>query len=542
MSLGGDRSVAAKSSRAISVPRAPKPDPYKTMEASLPNQSELPRRRRKAPPTLSPDQAALEDRILREVERARIRVKCVDIATRLVQLAAYVSMVLMAFVAVDHWIVDLGSSGRWISATFLWGGAVAVVAYGWWRNRSAVSALFAAHMVEEAHPELKNSLTTFLELRRRRRTQPLVLEIVRSQTAGDLTDVDAVQAIDHGTLIRWGYLFAVLFTSFCLYGIMSPKSVPQSLLRLLSPGRSIERPASVAIDEVAPGDIEVRFGDPLRVEARIQGLNDGATPFVIVDSRDGVIQNRRLAMSARESGWVFTADVPDLGKVVEQDFEYRVEAGDAVSRPFAVRVVASPTIRVRETHLRYPPYMQRDAETRPNYANIEVPEGTYVTITAEANHDIRSGFLELDPRPLASPSSLSPRRSARIPLKVDSSRPRNATANFLARLNETRTKSLYREYLLRYVTTQEATNSDPLVHSLDVVPDVPPVVELLEPNDATDVAENGFFPVEVARAGSRFRPVATRIDLAKRSNLRQSRCIAAARNTCRFDASNLVRR
>ncbi len=80
-------------------------------------------------------------------------------------------------------------------------------------------------------------------------------------------------------------------------------------------------------------------------------------------------------------------------------------------------------------------------------------------MVAEANYDIRSGYLEFDPR--VEPSA-TPRLKAHLPLQVGLETPRQATVSFVARMKEDRSATLYSHYCLRFAIAEAKPVDNPL--------------------------------------------------------------------------------
>ena len=53
--------------------------------------------------------------ILESLDRIRLHVKLVELATLLITLLVFTMAYALVVVLVDHWIVDLGRIGRWVA-------------------------------------------------------------------------------------------------------------------------------------------------------------------------------------------------------------------------------------------------------------------------------------------------------------------------------------------------------------------------------------------------------------------------------------------
>src|SRR5690606_10791476 len=126
------------------------------------------------------------------------------------------------------------------------------------------------------------------------------------------------------------------------YSVLSPKSMVQSITRVVVPWADVASPSRVRIDEVMPGDATIFTGRQLSVTARISGLYTGEQPTLYYTTLDQ--QNVDVPV---EFEWdalerQYRALLPPSAEGVQQDLRYRIEAGDATTADFLVQVQAEP--------------------------------------------------------------------------------------------------------------------------------------------------------------------------------------------------------
>ncbi|MFM2095432.1 MAG: hypothetical protein RIS70_2556, partial [Planctomycetota bacterium] len=185
---------------------------------------------------------------------------------------------------------------------------------------------------------------------------------------------------------------------------------------------------------------------------------------------------------------------------------YHLEAGDARSPDFLIDLLPAPTIDVERIEYEFPEYTAKPRSTLANQGDIQALEGTRVTIFAKANQPLRSATIEFDPSSRtaktsemrsnseASREGRSTQRST-VNMRIDD---RTASCSFDLKLDSERRKPFASTYQLRMETTQGHANDRPIVHTIQVVPDLPPEIEILQPQqDLIEVPEDGSTRIEI---------------------------------------------
>jgi hypothetical protein len=315
------------------------------------------------------------------------------------------------------------------------------------------------------------------------------------RAAADVSRIEVEQTVDRGAMIRAGYVLASIMIIGATYKVLSPKDPVQTARRIVSPWSDIERPARVSIEAVEPGDAELFFGQTAPVSAQVRGVRDGEAVRLVYSTADGQTVNRELEMRLDASGLRHAASLPPDGGV-RQDIEYRIEAGDGVSRSFRLRVVAAPVIEVRSVEYEYPEYTRRPKEVVERQGDLKALEGTRVTIRAHANQPIRSATLEFDP-PGSSPAvpGVPTPAPERIPMTSQGS---EAVRAIHLELSADRRTPRHGAYAISFVNSAGVSSVEPVVHRIEVIPDLPPEVEVLAPKrESVEVPVSGRETIEI---------------------------------------------
>lgn len=462
------------------------------------------------PPESDLNSGEYDQFIDQRLERVRFHLKTLDLLTGMLQVGLFVLVSLLIVVLVDHWIWDLSVVARVGCLFGVAGVAVALVI------RSVLLPLFrsinpdyAAQTVEQAHPELKNGLISFLFFRSQKGLlRDGVFQGIEQQAAADLTSVPIDSAVDRSYLIKLGYGLVALVVVWVAYILLSPKSPLQTVQRVATPWKDIARPSQVQIEEVAPGDTKVYRGQTVEVRTKVFGLPEDTVPTIVYSTIDGQLANQSLPLTDDPSTGRYSGTLSMGTEGILQDLEYQIHAGDARSAKYRVRILDMPHIHVDRVQLDYPSYTQQATEIVQGEADLRAIEGTRVTVYATANQEIAQGQIVLQP----TDDTEAPRRAR---LKIEASQ-REANFRFPLRLDGDRKQSLYRAYHLEFTNASGQNSEDSIEHTIEVLPDRRPVVDVLRPDRRTvELPENGSLIMEVRAVDPDFQ--LTRVQLAART-------------------------
>lgn len=456
-----------------------------------------------APPATSAP--ATQDRktvqvIERQLGRARFHVKLVDLLCQAALLSIGTLAYLLLAAVADHWFLPggLGFIGRalafvGLAALWVWF-AVKFLAPLLLRG---INPTYAARTIEEAQPSLKNSLINFLLLRQDRGgVREAVFEAVEQKAASDIATVKVESAVDRTPIIRVGYVLVGVLAVCAAYKILSPKDPFRTAARVVMPWADIARPSRVKILEVTPGSTKVYHGHTVEIAATIDGTSEDSPVWLVYSTADGQTLNRKLRMKAGAGGIQFKIVLPPeeeqspaATRGLQQDVNYRIEAGDALTEEYRLTVVAAPTIVVQQLELEFPAYTNKPKQTLDKQGDIQALEGTKVTIHALANQSIQSAFVELDPND-------SPQGAAEVvPLLFDG---QHASGTITLQLAKDRVSPWRTSYQVRFINDEGQKSEQPIRYQIDVLRDLPPEVQILAPTERRiEIPENGSRTIEV---------------------------------------------
>ena len=430
-----------------------------------------------------------EQLIERQLAVARRHVKGIEIGVRLLLGAVATLVYLLLAVLIDHWLFDLGLVGRWLALVILVGGAA------WYLARHVVAValrtinpLYVARVIEEVTPSLQNSLINYLFLRPERKTiHESIYRAIQQRAARDVGQLEVEATIDHSPVFRLAYVLLAVVALAGAYKVFSPKDPLPTVRRVLTPWASIGRPARVQILDLSPGDAQAYQGDALAISARVVGLASDEKVELVYSTEDGQTVERRLVMPAAADGRTWQGQLPPESSGLQQNVAYRIVAGDAASPTYRVTVSPAPLIAVERVEYDYPAYMARPRRVLERQGDLSAWEGTRVTVVAQANQPIQKAWIEFEPATTDGPDAAVAALAARtgpatadrvMHMTVDG---KTARQTFYLDLTPDRRQAKNAAYVVRFLTVDGQRNARPVVYRIEVLPDVPPEVEITKP-------------------------------------------------------------
>ena len=224
---------------------------------------------------------------------------------------------------------------------------------------------------------------------------------------------------------------------------------------------------------------------------------------MIYSTADRQAADRPVAMRLDSAGLRYVTAVPPGGAGMQQDIEYQVRAGDALSPTYRLRVSPAPVIRVERVEYVYPAYMKRESRTVADEGNIRARrDAGHRACPSKLSHSF--GLIEFDPRPAGAAREVAAASGGyeRLPMEFQAT---TARRDWLLELQPDRRTPRHSAYQLSFVAEGGHVSENPLLYPIEVQPDLGPEIEILTPEkDRTDVAEMALKD-RVRRSGPGFR-------------------------------------
>ncbi|MDR1958588.1 MAG: hypothetical protein LBQ54_06050 [Planctomycetaceae bacterium] len=426
-------------------------------------------------PNLSGDDQQI---ILRRINQIRREVKRVELITTLVVLLTCLLGFFMVSMILDHWIFRSGTPIGYrvvLISGFLLGGVTYFILRLLPLLRFSVNPAYAAKILENSHPEMKNRLLNWVFLKQEKRSslpnllERHILDGIDREAAVNLTRIPPELIVDHRQAVRWGIGFTVLLAFFFLYTVFSPKSPMDSIVRTVNPFTSVAAPQSIVIKEVSPGDITVFQGESTQITARL----DRATKFpvhVVYSTNDGRFVEQRLPMTAKEDSYHFETRFPPGKKGFEESLVYWIEAGNSRSKSWNVTVRPAVYLETKAVEYRFPEYTGLTLQRVENTGDIQALEGTEVTLYAESNVPLGQAEILFDGKPDKTAS-----------MTISPEHPMQATFTFTLQCDPANPeKPLFSTYTLRCRDKEKNANPQPVYYTVNMIRDLPPGIRWID--------------------------------------------------------------
>ncbi len=240
------------------------------------------------------------------------------------------------------------------------------------------------------------------------------------------------------------------------------------------------------IEEVRPGDIQIKRGADVTVTAKVNGHLDAPvyvyyrltqTDSEAINETDGqespdtdmnVEQDeQQLPHLSNSETWQSLlmnrepTEIPYSAKIenIDRSLQYYVSTKNITSEHYQITVSHEPIVKTFQLQLNYPTYTQLPSQTlEANIGDLEVLYGTEVFLTGESNKPLTEAHLIF-------------KESDLVKLQIEAET--HMKGSFVAKQAGI--------YHIQIQDTGGMTNSDPLAYTLNVFKDSAPQVEIIEP-------------------------------------------------------------
>ncbi len=245
---------------------------------------------------------------------------------------------------------------------------------------------------------LETSISQWLAPVAHRASPALVQRITAdaTQAAESRNPASLLPAVTAARPLLIGFAAVLVTVALCF---VSWLDMPRLLDRELMPWRGTT-PVTTTRIHVLPGSTQVIQGNPLPITAKIERLGD-SQPVLRWRGQDSLWSNSVMTASAGEYAYT----LPALANAIQ----YEVQAGDAVSARFDVRVINRPAVDEFHVHYIFPGWTGSPPADLTNATGIvEAPVGTHATVTVYATEPLQSATATVDGASIDSTPTVEP--------------------------------------------------------------------------------------------------------------------------------------
>jgi len=367
--------------------------------------------------------------------------------------------VLTLLVAWPRWALTLAAYACWGGATY------------WYLVRPlarSFSLTGIARLIEQHHPELQERISSAVELLGSKdlpsiRGSEALIYALTEEAVKEAVSLRSRQEISFRGALPFAVAAGVVLAIVAGLGLAMPRQAGFLMARAAAPFLNL--PNVRAMDLVVePGDALVAAGGSLQVSLKTRNPAVSFARLRMTDpqNRETTVEMIAVPAASNRTDRCFAVTLPS----VLNKFRYRVQAGDALSRYYAVRVAVPPVILQRDIRFRYPEYSGlAPRQERDGSGVIRALAGTEVTVSALVNKPVRSAVLSIRAGAVTNNVTGLVRESRET-----------AAYDFVLVLP----KGLNGAWTLR-LTDEIGLQNTPFEHTLQTVPDTPPVISVTQP-------------------------------------------------------------
>ncbi len=305
-------------------------------------------------------------------------------------------VLLMTLIATADWLWVLPSSARWTMSLAGYMGTLLVV---WLTSLRLLIRIPTrqelAQFVETTQPELREQLLSAIELcvddPSTLHDSPIFRQLLQDRVGRQMETVNISSLLPLRLLARWVMASAGIVALFFLLLALPGFPFRQLMARAILPGVNLDRVSriQVTILQPTPHSLMIPRDETVAVIVEISGGNvDEAT----LETRSSSGELLRQAMRVHGAGQ-FSANIV----VEDESVDYRILAGDAVTRHYTIRSGQRPHVVAFHKTYRPPEYARLPATTlTESDGDLIALEGTEADIVFELDQPVSTAELRLE--------------------------------------------------------------------------------------------------------------------------------------------------
>ena len=305
-------------------------------------------------------------------------------------------LALMTLIATADWLWILPSSARWTMSIAGYLGTGLVVWLTCVRLLVRIPSRHElAQFVETTAPDLREQLLSAIELctddPSSVHDSPVFRQLLQDQVGRQMETVQIASLLPMGILARW--LLASLGIVALFFLLMTLPGFPFRLLmtRAILPGANLDRVSRVQVEilQPTPHSLTAPRNEAVAIIVEISGP---AVDEVTLETRSPSGEVVQQAM--RPNGPMqFAANI----SVEEESVDYRILAGDAVTRRYTIRSEMRPYVVAYHKTFRPPEYAKMPERTASeSHGDLIALEGTEAEVVFELDQPVSQAELRLE--------------------------------------------------------------------------------------------------------------------------------------------------
>jgi len=350
-----------------------------------------------------------------------------------------------------------------------------------------------AAYLEKAYPNIENRILSAVQLKptlennRLGYAQEFVEQLI-FQTQQDVQKIESKKIFqsEFVKIKRHAGITVVALGVLALTNFLLPSALKGLTQTIETLPKTPMEGFTAQIEEVRPGNIQIKRGTDVTVTAKVSGHLDAPVyVYYRLAQADSESKNdtdvqespdtdmnvgqdkQQLPHLSDSETWQSLlmnrepTEIPYSAKIknIDRSLQYYVSTKDVASEHYQITVSHEPIVKTFQLQLNYPAYTQRPSQTlEVNTGDLEVLYGTEVVLTGESNKPLTEAHLIFEESDL---------------VKLEIEAKTQMKGSFIAKEAGT--------YHIQIQDTDGLTNSGPLSYTLNVFKDSSPQVEIIEP-------------------------------------------------------------
>jgi hypothetical protein len=431
----------------------------------------------------SKQHAKYDDFVEAQLEKARKRIRTLDVMTALLGFAAGTLAYAVIMALLDN-ALTLPPAALYIGFFLYLAGALAYLGLTIVRPLTArINPYFAARQVEQTLPGAKNSVVNWLDLHADAKLPTAIHGAVSQKAARDLAKADLERAVS-GRRAGWmgGIVAGLVVVLLVLLVSLGGRRLFSHLGRAFLPfsGQGVATQTEIVLLEPQDGNASIAAGQSFTVRATVNGRVPETLKLITRQTKTDPEQEYTLDPDKAAPGeWVATVQAAE----VKNGFFYRVVGGDASTPEYYVNVHAGPAIlaeRFTATYRHRPYFGQQVERVVRKDRNLQDYRGTSVTLDVPTNRKLKSGEALL--------LSADQKQQRTVRARIVAGKETALSVQFVLEWSGT--------YFIRFESLAGERYVDAPPFSVVALEDKPPKVDLSEPGKDETLAADALLKLK----------------------------------------------
>ncbi len=309
-------------------------------------------------------------------------------------LASFV--LLMTLVATADWLWVLPGPARWTMSLAAYLGTALVIWLTCVRLLVHIpSRQELARFVETAQPELREQLLSAIELCADDpgilHDSPVFRQLLQDRVGRQMESVEVSSLLPLRLLARWMAASAAIAALFLLLLVLPGFPLRQLMTRAILPGANLDRVSRVQVTilQPTPHSLTLPCDETVAVIVEVAGRDVDEAALETRSPSGEVVRQAMRVHGLRQ----FSANIA----VQEETIDYRILAGDAVTRYYTIRSRRRPHMVACQKTYHPPEYARLPARTvTETHGDLVALEGTRAEVVFELDQPVGQAELRLE--------------------------------------------------------------------------------------------------------------------------------------------------